>query len=78
MTPPSLDELTARLKQRNNHRSPSDLKIRLATAQKEIECMPQFDYLVVNYNNNIGLTAAKINAIIVAEKCRVNPRQIEL
>jgi guanylate kinase len=78
VTPPSLDELTTRLKQRNNHHSSSDMKIRLATAQKEMDCMPQFDYLVVNNNNNIGLTAAKISAIILAEKCRVNPRQIEL
>jgi guanylate kinase len=75
---PSIDELTERLKQRNNHQSLSDLKLRVKKAQEEMESLSQFDYFVVNYKNNIGLTASQINSIITAEKCRVNPRVIKL
>jgi guanylate kinase len=73
-----MDELAERLKQRNNHQSLSDLKIRLTKAQEEMENLPLFDYCVVNHKNNIGLTAYKIHAIIAAEKCRVSPRLIKL
>ncbi len=75
---PSADELAERLKQRNNHRSLSDLKLRLKKAQEEMESLPFFDYCVVNHKNNIGLTVSQINSIIAAEKCRVNPRVIKL
>jgi len=78
VTPPTLDELATRLKLRNNHHSERDLKIRMDTAKAEMDCLSLFDYCVINCHNNIGQTAAKINAIIQAEKCRVNPRLIEL
>ena len=75
---PSMDDLAERLKQRNNHQSFSDLKLRVKRAQEEMESLSQFDYCVVNHKNNIGLTASQINAIITAEKCHVNPRVIKL
>jgi guanylate kinase len=78
LVPPSMDELTERLKQRNNHQSLSDLKVRINKAQEEMESLSLFDYCVINHNNNIGLTASKIHAIISAEKCRVQPRVIKI
>lgn len=75
---PSMDELTERLKQRNNHKSSSDLKLRLKKAMEEMENLTFFDYCIVNHKNNIGLTASQIHAIITAEKCRVNPRVLKL
>lgn len=74
----SIEELAERLKQRNNHRSSSDLKVRLDKAKEELESLPLFDYCVVNPKNNIGLAVSKIHAIISAEKCRVTPRVIKL
>ncbi len=76
--PESMEELEERLKQRNDHQSSSDLKLRLNDAKKEMESLSLFDYCVVNHKNNIGLTVSKLHAIITAEKCRVNHRIISL
>jgi guanylate kinase len=78
IAPPSMDELAERLKQRNNHQSLSDLKVRLNKAKEELESLSLFDYCVINRKNNIGLTVSRIHAIIAAEKCRVTPRLIKL
>jgi len=75
---PSMDELADRLRQRNNHQSPSDLKLRLKKAEEEMESLSIFDYCVVNHNNNIGLTVSQISSIITSEKCRMNRRIIKL
>src|SRR4030042_1062645 len=61
---PSMDELAERLKQRNNHQSQSDLKLRLKKAEEEMESLFLFDYCVVNHKNNIGLTVSQISSII--------------
>ena len=78
LVPASMEELTERLNQRNNHQSASDLKLRLNKAKEEMEILSPFDYCVVNPKNNIGLTVSKIHAILSAEKCRVNPRVMKL
>ena len=77
LIPPSIEELTLRLKQRHTE-SPSDLALRLKTAQEEIKQLPLFDYIVVNKQDKIDLAVSDITAIIAAEKCRVNPRRITL
>lgn len=71
LTPPSTEKLVARLRQRQSE-SPIDLKRRIATAQEEMKRLPIFDYVVVN--DRVDTAVAKIDAIITAEKCRVNPR----
>ena len=73
--PPSMDELVARLKQRHTE-LPSDLALRLKTAEEEIKQLPLFDYVVVNRWDKIELAVSEIEAIITAEKCRVVPREI--
>ena len=75
---PSMNELAERLKQRNNHQSQSDLKLRLKKAEEEMGSLSLFDYWVINHKNNIGLTVSQISSIITAAKCRVNPRMIKL
>jgi len=77
LIPPSMEELVLRLKQRLTE-SPSDLDLRLKTAEEEMKQLPLFDYLVVNRWDKIGLAVSDIKAIITAEKCRVNPREITL
>jgi guanylate kinase len=77
LVPPSMKELLIRLKKRRTE-SPSDLDIRLKTAETEIKQLPQFDYIVVNRWDEIDLAVSDIKAIITAEKCRVNPREITL
>lgn len=77
LTPPSLAELDKRLSQRRTE-SPSDLARRLETAQREIEQLPLFDYIMISNRDELDQALAQIRAIITAEKCRVSPREIAL
>ncbi len=77
LTPPSMDELLIRLKQRHTESSP-DLNLRLKTAEEEVKQLPLFDYVVVNRWEKIDLAVSDIKAVIAAEKCRVTPREIAL
>ncbi len=77
LMPPSMEELFVRLKQRHTE-SPSDLDLRLKTAEQEIKQLPLFDYVVVNRWDEIDQAVSGIKAIITAEKSRVTPRKIAL
>lgn len=77
LTPPSLDELERRLKERKTE-STEELKLRMETTRREMDSLPLFDYVVVNHQDRLDSTIAQIDAIISAEKCRVKPRIIEL
>jgi len=77
LTPPSMEELVTRVKQRNTE-SPSDLALRTKTAEEEIKQLSLFDYVVISKRNKIDLAVSDIEAIITAEKCRVTPREIAL
>ncbi|HEY93142.1 MAG TPA: guanylate kinase [Dehalococcoidia bacterium] len=75
--PPSMKELTTRLKQRHTE-SPFNLTLRLKTAEEEIKQLPLYDYVVLNKRDEIDQAVSHIAAIITAEKCRVTPRDITL
>jgi len=77
LMPLSMEELLIRLRQRRTE-SPSDLTLRLKTAEEEIKQLPLFDYIVVNRWDEVDQAVSGIEAIITAEKCRVNPREIAL
>jgi guanylate kinase len=77
LTPPSLVELERRLKERKTE-STEELKLRMETAGEEMSSLSMFDYVVVNHQDRLDSTIAQIDAIISAEKCRVQPRIIEL
>ena len=77
LAPPSKEELERRLSQRRTESSP-DLALRLKTAEEEMKKLPLFDYVVVNKQDKIGLAVSAIEAIIIAEKQRVKPREISL
>jgi guanylate kinase len=77
IAPPSMGELVRRLGERHTE-SPFDLALRLKTAEKEMEKLPLFDYVVISRQGEIQLVVAEIEAIISAEKCRVKPREIRL
>ncbi len=74
---PTLEELKNRLTQRQTE-SPFDLSLRLETAEKEMEQLYLFDYLVINYRDRIDQAVSDITSIIRAEKCRLVPRDIKL
>jgi len=77
LSPPSMKELATRLRQRYTE-SPTDLALRIKTAEEEIKQLPLFDYVVVNKQNEIDRAVSDIKAIITAEKCWVAPREIAL
>ncbi len=77
LTAPSIEGLSNRLGQRLTE-SPDQLAVRLKTAEEEMKQLYLFDYVVVNREGEIDAAVSGIEAIITAEKCRVNPRQIEL
>lgn len=73
----TLDELEERLHKRRTESS-SELKLRLETAVKELDNIPMFDYVVVNRHGEIQSAIEAINAIILAEKCRAVPRELNI
>ena len=77
LMPPSIEELGVRLKKRHTEAT-FDLKVRMQTAAEEINQISFFDYVVYSHRDEINRAAADILAIITAEKCRVNPREINL
>lgn len=68
LLPPSLQELSRRIRQRGTE-TPAVIKKRLAAAAKEIELGKKYHYLVIN--KTVADTVKKINAIILAENCLV-------
>jgi len=74
ISPPSLDELSKRLRQRRTE-SAEDLALRLNTAGQEMQQIVNFDYIVLNPCNAVDQAIDDILAIIQAEKCRVKPRR---
>ena len=76
LAPPSMEDLNKRLKQRKTESS-IDLEVRIKAAEKEMNSLSMFDYVVVNHKDGIGQAISQIESIITAEKCRVKPRKIE-
>jgi guanylate kinase len=70
-------ELKDRLTARNTETAES-LKLRIATARKELQRLHEFDYCVVNHQGALDDTVDKIVAVIEAEHCRTARRPISL
>ncbi|NTV64205.1 MAG: guanylate kinase [Oscillochloris sp.] len=77
LAPSSLDELRHRLTLRRTE-SPDEIEQRLALANHELAQARHFDYVVINHESRLDEAAGQIRAIIMAEKLRVYPRQVEL
>ena len=77
LTTSSEEELVERLKKRKTESS-EDLKLRIATARQEFKRIHEFDYIVVNRDNELDQTVDTIAAIIAAEHHRAEPRKVTL
>jgi len=77
LMPPSIEELQRRLEQRRSEAG-ADLALRLMKAEEEIESLPLFDYVVTSRQDELKAVVGQIGAIVAAEKCRVQPRVVEL
>ena len=74
--PPSVGELGTRMSQRGTE-DESDMRRRLEEASVELASVSDFDYRVVNRNGGLDAAVREVDAIIAAEKCRVNPRLVQ-
>lgn len=77
ITVDSEEELFNRLRERKTETADS-LKLRMATARKELQRVSDFDYVVLNRDFHLDDTVDTIRAIIQAEHHRVNPRMVSL
>ena len=77
LVPPSIEELRKRLTLRATESSHS-LGVRLETAQNELEQASSFDYKVVNRDGGLDEAVTLIEAIILSEKCRVQPCRVSI
>ena len=68
--PPGVTALRQRL-QRRGTETPAQIRARLALARRELRCVPEYDYVVVN--DRLDDAARHLEAIITAERCRVRP-----
>jgi guanylate kinase len=75
LLPPTMGALQARLRKR--HTEPEDiLQVRLHAARLEMNEVENFDYVIMNRDDELEETARAIAAIITAEKCRTKPRRV--
>ena len=77
ITTASEEEMVARLRARKTE-TPEGMKLRIATARKELQRINEFDYRVINRDMALDDTVDTIIAIIEAEHSRVNPRTVSL
>jgi guanylate kinase len=67
---PSEDEMIRRLRERGGD-TPEQVKARILTAREEMSHLEEFDYLVVNHQGRLDETAEQVQAIRIAERCRI-------
>ena len=77
LTTESETELVRRLEARKTE-SADELKLRIATARKEFNRVDEFDYIVVNRDDQLDKAVDIIAAIIQAEHHRTHPRKVTL
>ena len=70
-------ELEERLRRRGCD-SQEQLERRIATAREEMEALPQFDYVVINRDEALDQAVDGVLAIIRAEHCRIDSREVNL
>jgi|SRR5215472_5137819 len=77
LVPDSLEELTLRLNERNTE-TEGELQRRLADARAELSEQYWYDYVVLNRQGQLQEAVEKVRAIMVAEHCRTQPRQVDI
>jgi guanylate kinase len=77
LRPPSLEELAPRLAARNTEAS-EERRIRLETAEREMQRMSEYDYVIVNHRDRLDQAVSDLKAIVTAERLRVCPRTVTL
>ena len=77
LVPESMDELAARLENRNTE-TEEERKRRLEDAHIELAEQDWYDYVITNRQGHAEEAAEKLRAIMIAEHSRVHPRQVTI
>ena len=77
LIPGSLEELSHRLTDRQTE-TEEELQRRLADARKELAEQHWYDYLITNRDGHLQEAVDCLRAIMLAEHCRVHPRNIDV
>jgi guanylate kinase len=75
--PGSFDELVRRLADRRTE-SAEAFRRRVQQARDELRQLTLFDYLIVNRQGALAEAVEQLQAIVVAERLRIQPRKIQL
>lgn len=75
LTLPSLEELEARLVERGQDDAET-VQRRVKAAARELEQQSRFDYTVVNERDRLDEAVDRVQAILLAERCRVGRRPV--
>lgn len=73
----SEEELYDRLRRRQTE-SEEQLRYRMQVAREEMQCLGEFEYVVINREGGLDETVDQVGHIIAAEHCRVFPRHVTL
>ena len=73
IAPPSWKDLEYRLRNRKTEKKEA-LEKRLTDAKTEIQCVDNYDYLVINDDINIALK--QLESIVIAERCKINVKNL--
>ena len=77
LRPQSLDELAPRLAARGTETA-EERRIRQTTAEREMQRMSEYDYVIVNHRDRLDQAVGDLKAVVLAERKRVCPRTITL
>jgi guanylate kinase len=77
LRPATIEELEPRLAARGTESS-DERRIRLATAERELQRLSEYDYVIVNQRDRLDQAVADLKAIVLAERLRVCPRIVSL
>lgn len=77
LTTESEEELVSRLRARKTETA-EGLNLRIATARQELRRIQEFDYVVINRDDELDATVDSIQAIIHAEHLRTEQRKVTL
>ncbi len=69
LAPPTMEELKHRLLERKSETEEA-LRRRIETAETEMQCQDEFDYVVVNHNGRVDEAVEEIDRIIQKEKAK--------
>ena len=77
LRPPSIEELVPRLEARGTE-SLAERRARLETAEREMQRVSEYDYVIVNPRGQVRQAVDHLKAIIQAERLRVCRRDVSL